>query len=790
MEQTRGNDLSWWEMDAARRPALLRYGIAVLAVIAAVTVRFAIDPLVDDRQPFVTFYGAVAIAAWFGGAGPGIVALLLGLALGDWFFLEPRRAISWGLGAAFPAVSYSFVSALLVALTSLLHRANRRTLEQTEALRRSEELHRTTLDSVRDYAIFMLDVEGKVLTWNAPAEAVKGWKAEAVLGRHFEMFYRQEDRAKGVPAQHLTEARKSGTANYRGPRVRQDRSLFDADISMTAVYASDRSVRGYVKVVRDVTGQKRAEQALRESEQRLNGIISSAMDAVISVDSQHRIVLFNAAAERMFGYSTSEVMGQTLERFIPAQFRAQHPKQIDDFGKTGVTNRNMGRLGTLTALRRSGEEFPIEAAISQVEIAGSKIYTVILRDITERRRAEQALRESGERFRAMADNIPQLAWMAEADGSIFWLNQRWFDYTGTTLEEMKGWDWQRVHHPSHVDRVTVRFKRAIELGEPWEDLFPIRGRDGGYRWFLSRAFPIRDASGHVVRWFGTNTDITELREAEEALRISEERYRKLSTELEQRVTERTREVTEANTQLREANERLKEVDRLKSEFLATMSHELRTPLNSIIGFNEIVIAELAGPLNDEQKKQLGMSLNSARHLLNLINDLLDLARIESGRVEPVPDWFDVRDVVEQVMQTLRPIAERKALPVETSITGETRLFSDRKMVFQILLNLANNAVKFTETGRVRIDTRQADGQLVLEVSDTGIGIKPENLQLLFEAFRQVDGSARRRFEGTGLGLYLSKRLAHLLGGEITVESVYGQGSTFRVRLPLSDKEKA
>jgi signal transduction histidine kinase len=289
--------------------------------------------------------------------------------------------------------------------------------------------------------------------------------------------------------------------------------------------------------------------------------------------------------------------------------------------------------------------------------------------------------------------------------------------------------------------------------------------------------------GQIVRWFGTNTDITHIREAENAVRASEERYRKLSTELEHRVEERTRELTGANEQLHEANHRLQEIDRLKSEFLATMSHELRTPLNSIIGFTEIVKAGLAGPLNAEQNKQLSMSLNSARHLLHLINDLLDLARIESGRVEVVREPFDLREAIDQVLQTLRPLAAQKDLPVETQVQGDTQMFSDRKMVFQILLNLANNAVKFTDSGTVRIMAARENGSLRIDVTDTGIGIKPENLQLLFEAFRQVDGSARRRFEGTGLGLHLSKRLVALLGGEITVESTYGEGSKFTVRLP-------
>jgi signal transduction histidine kinase len=270
----------------------------------------------------------------------------------------------------------------------------------------------------------------------------------------------------------------------------------------------------------------------------------------------------------------------------------------------------------------------------------------------------------------------------------------------------------------------------------------------------------------------------ELQQSTASLRASEEEYRQLNADLEKRVAERTHE-------LLAVNERLKEVDRLKSEFLASMSHELRTPLNSIIGFNEIIHAGLAGPLNDEQKTQLGMALNSARHLLHLINDLLDLARIESGRVEPRRAWFDLRAVVEEVVGTLRPLATQKGLPVEAEIDGDSQVFSDRRMLFQILLNLTNNAVKFTEHGRIRVTMRRTSAALQVAVADTGPGIKPADIPLLFESFRQLPGSTRRHVEGTGLGLYLCQRLAGILGGEISVNSTAGKGSTFAVTLPAA-----
>jgi signal transduction histidine kinase len=244
-------------------------------------------------------------------------------------------------------------------------------------------------------------------------------------------------------------------------------------------------------------------------------------------------------------------------------------------------------------------------------------------------------------------------------------------------------------------------------------------------------------------------------------------------------------LAEQTAELAVALDRAEEADRLKSVFLATMSHELRTPLNSIIGFTGIMLMGLVGPLAPEQKKQLGMVQDSARHLLELINDVLDISKIEAGQIELAHHPFDMRTTIQKSIEKIAPLADKKGLAVTAVIAPPVDQFiGDRRRVEQILINLLSNAVKFTERGEVRIESQVEDGWLITRVIDTGIGIQPEDMDSLFKPFRQVDSGITRLNEGTGLGLSISKRLVELMGGSIQVESEWGKGSRFVFALQL------
>jgi len=251
-----------------------------------------------------------------------------------------------------------------------------------------------------------------------------------------------------------------------------------------------------------------------------------------------------------------------------------------------------------------------------------------------------------------------------------------------------------------------------------------------------------------------------------------------------------RNLKQNEEQLEQANVRLQEMDRLKSVFLASTSHELRTPLNSIIGFTGIILQGMSGEVNEEQRKQLTMVKNSASHLLSLINDVLDISKIESGRVELSPEEFSLDDLVREVVEPLSPTASKKGLELMTEVPAGITLFNDKRRVKQVLMNLVSNAVKFTNQGSVKITARvPGEDNLEVRVIDTGVGIKKEDMDKLFQPFQQIDVSPTKKSEGTGLGLHLSKKLADLLSGDISAKSEYGRGSEFTFTMPLRYEEE-
>jgi len=290
-----------------------------------------------------------------------------------------------------------FVLATIVDITE------RKQVEQ--ALRESEERFRLMVEQVADYAIFILDVNGNVLSWNTGAERIKGYKDDEIIGQSYSRFFTPDQIGAGLPDRILRKAESIGHVTVEDWRVRKDGSLFWAKVTLTALRDEQGKLRGFSKVTQDLTARKQVEEELRESQSRLAGIVESAMDAIITIDAEQNIVLFNAAAEQMFGYKVKDIIGQPLGTILPERYRDIHREHIERFGKTGITTRSMGSIQALSGLRANGNEFPIEASISQVEIHGQKIFTVILRDITLRKKAEEKSYRLNKELEAFAYSV-------------------------------------------------------------------------------------------------------------------------------------------------------------------------------------------------------------------------------------------------------------------------------------------------------------------------------------------------------------------------------------------------
>ena len=267
----------------------------------------------------------------------------------------------------------------------------------------------------------------------------------------------------------------------------------------------------------DITDRKLTEEQLRESQGQLAGIVGSAMDAVISIDDEQRVVVFNASAEKMFGCPAHQAIGNSIERFIPQRYRAEHGVHIRHFGDSGMTSRAMGKLGDLWGLRANGEEFPIEASLSRAEAKGKQLFTVIIRDVTERHRAEQALRESEQRFRLVANTAPVLIWMSGPDKLCNYFNQPWLEFTGRSIEAELGNGWAEGVHPEDLKACLDTYIKAFDGRQPFKMQYRLRRHDGEYRWLLDIGVPRFNADGSFAGYIGSCIDVTDHKLAEEAL---------------------------------------------------------------------------------------------------------------------------------------------------------------------------------------------------------------------------------------------------------------------------------
>ncbi|MBD2542242.1 PAS domain S-box protein [Coleofasciculus sp. FACHB-SPT36] len=592
--------------------------------------------------------------------------------------------------------------------------------------------------------------------WVSPAfERILGWTPDEMTSRPWTDFLHPDDILASV-GESVSVLSGSETLAFEN-RYRHKDGSYRWLLWRAQPHLEKRVL--YATAV-DITERKQAEVALRQSEEHYRRLFESIDEGFCTVEVlfdadgkpvDHRILQVNPAFERQSGIVNPE--GKTASKLAPGveQYWNDLYAQVIH---TGAPIRTEVRADALSRW--------FDVLVSRVGDAAMHQVAIVFTDISARKQAEATIRQGEAQFRQLADAMPQQVWITDAGGNTQYVNQQWTTYTGLTLEQTQDIYYAlQVIHPDDFEMTSEMWRTALATEIPYQVEFRLKHwATQTYRWFLSRAIPIRDEQGEIVQWFGTSTDIEEFRRAQ--------------TEREQLLQ-----------QEQIAREAAENANRIKDEFLAVLSHELRTPLNPILGWSKLL---QRGKL-DPAKTQLALKTieRNAQLQADLIEDLLDVSRILQGKLNLNISSLNLASIIQAAMETVRLAAEAKSIQVEASFDLDVGLVQgDSARLQQVIWNLLSNAVKFTPAGgQVNIRLERLDSHAQITVSDTGQGIESDFLPYVFDYFRQSDATTTRNFGGLGLGLAIARNLVELHGGTVGVKSPgVEMGATFTVRLPL------
>jgi PAS domain S-box-containing protein len=751
-----------------------RWLVAAAALLCALALRWMLGPLLAEQMPYMLFATAAMLSAWYGGAWPGLLTMVAGLVLGNLFFVHPRFQLKLdNVPQLISASAYIALTSVAVLVCESLRRARRRadmlaihSEANAENLRReiaSRTVAEDLLSQSENRYRFLAESIPQIV-WTARADGVTNYNNKWMFD-YFGKCPEEMQKLGWTPFRHPDDRGEATTRwqhsiNTGEPYECMYRLLRGSDQSWrwhlaraVPMHNEAGRVVMWFGTCTDIDDRKRAEDALRASEAEFRAVFELAGSGKALVDPQTgRFIRVNRKLCEITGYEAEELLEKTFSQIThqgDREWSAQY---------AGLLFR--GELPVYAAekryVRKDGATIWVHVTATMINDAQGRPLRAagVIQDITQRKLAEEALREREEFFRTMGEAVPDFVWSADTAGRPLYVNRRWEQYTGLTLEQLIERGWRSVHHPDEPEVARNYLAESAQQGEPAPFECRYRRFDGSFRWFMGRTAAVRDTDGNVIRWVGTLTDIDDRKRIEAELQFA---------------------------------------NRAKDQFLATLSHELRTPLTPVL----LALDSLGddASLSPQVRTDLEMIRRNVGLETKLIDDLLDITRIARGKLELRPQVLDMNELLVHAVRSCCGVdARQKSLEIILRLDAPNAMIrADPHRMDQVFFNLLRNAVKFTPPGgRVEVATTSSrEGFVRATISDNGIGIEPGALDRIFNAFEQGGTAVTRRFGGLGLGLAVSRALVELHGGTIQAQSAGADhGATFVIDIPRTALEIA
>jgi PAS domain S-box-containing protein len=734
-------------MPEVKRPPLLRYGAALLLVLMATAITWLLQSE-QARTPFAFYFIAVVVATFYGGRGPGLIAIALSALFSSYFILPPRFTFALTQEGLIQLGVFLFVALVISSVSERARRAEHRA-------RLSEDSLRITLESIGD-AVIATDGHGCVTYMNPVAQSLTGWDMREAKGKELaEVFHIINEHSRAIVespvAKVLREGMVIGLTNHTVLVSRDGREI-PIDDSGAPIKDEEGNTTGVVLAFHDITERRRSEEAVT----KLAAIVESSDDAIFGKTLEGIITSWNRGAQKLYGYTGQEAIGQHVSLLVPPD----RPDEVPGILRRLKAGEHIEHFETIRR-KKNGELVQVSLTISPTKNEAGEVIgaSTIARDITGRKDMEKALRQSEERFAKAFESSPlALTITSLQTGRLLEVNETFTQLSGYTREEAVGHTTLELGLWSRPSDRTEELAAIVQDGRVHNIEYRFRMKDGREL--------VGMLSAEQIEIGGQPCALTVIQDVTGKKHDEAERERLLTLEREARI-----EAEEAN--------------RLKDEFLATLSHELRTPLTAMLGWTRMLRMRQL----DEQTSMHALETieRNVRVQAKLIEDLLDVSRIITGKLRLDTRAVELVPVIESTIDSIQPAAEAKEITLERAIDPTVSpVLGDAARLQQVVWNLLSNAVKFTpKGGHIRIRLERIESYAAVTVTDSGIGISLDFIPYVFDRFRQADSSSTRSHGGLGLGLAIVRHLVELHGGTVEVKSDGAQrGSSFTVKLPL------